>query len=243
MTLVNTSIGIAVFRKIGPLRIQEVVDFDDVVTCLPMVQEVLQGFREEATCRTSRAAKLALPIVEAPMVQSLIFEAADLYRAARRRGRSVRSSIDCLIAECAQRHDLAAWRRTDRPPRPSHPGYHALHDRKHGHDREERERRGGPAAVGGGGNPQHASHCGKEEHYVADHGPPDSPEVYPQRVVQQQLDAQKRAHEADLHIVEPGAAECWGAHDEHDKRDGQRELCPAHGVADLRLLTRRKTST
>jgi len=31
---------------------------------------------------------------------------AGLYRAARNRGLTVRSSVDCLIAACALRHDL-----------------------------------------------------------------------------------------------------------------------------------------
>jgi predicted nucleic acid-binding protein len=34
----------------------------------------------------------------------VFLEAADLYRAARRAGLTVRSGIDCLIAACALRH-------------------------------------------------------------------------------------------------------------------------------------------
>ena len=48
----------------------------------------------------------ALPIVESPMEESLFIEAAGLYRAARRQGLTVRSSVDCLIAACALRHDM-----------------------------------------------------------------------------------------------------------------------------------------
>jgi hypothetical protein len=44
--------------------------------------------------------------VESPLEQSLFLEGVDLYRAARRIGATVRSSIDCLIAACAIRHDL-----------------------------------------------------------------------------------------------------------------------------------------
>ena len=42
---------------------------------------------------------LSLPIVESPMEESLFLEAANLYRAGRRRGLTIRSSVDCLIAE------------------------------------------------------------------------------------------------------------------------------------------------
>jgi hypothetical protein len=40
------------------------------------------------------------------MEESLFIEAAELYRSARRQGLTVRSSVDCLIAACALRHDL-----------------------------------------------------------------------------------------------------------------------------------------
>ena len=48
---------------------------------------------------------LAMPMVEAPLDEALILEAVALYRSARRRGLTIRSSVDCLIAACALRHD------------------------------------------------------------------------------------------------------------------------------------------
>jgi len=36
----------------------------------------------------------------------VFLEAAGLYRTARRRGLTIRSSVDCLIAVCALRNDL-----------------------------------------------------------------------------------------------------------------------------------------
>jgi predicted nucleic acid-binding protein len=72
-----------------------------------VIQEVLQGFREERSYRAAREAMLALPIIESPMVETLFLEAASLYRSARRQGLTVRSSVDCLIAACALRHNVA----------------------------------------------------------------------------------------------------------------------------------------
>jgi hypothetical protein len=109
--LVDTSVWIEVFRARGPLDLEAVVDFDDVVTCLPVIQEVLQGFRDEATQRRARQAMLSLPIVESPLRDDVFLEAVDLYRVARRSGRTVRSSVDCLIAACALRHDLEVLHR------------------------------------------------------------------------------------------------------------------------------------
>jgi len=104
--LVDTSVWVEVFRAKRPLNLELVVPFDDIVTCLPVVQEVLQGFRDERAFRLARDAMLALPIVESPMNQALFEEAVGLYRAARRAGITVRSSIDCLIAACAIRNEL-----------------------------------------------------------------------------------------------------------------------------------------
>jgi predicted nucleic acid-binding protein len=109
--LVDTSIWIETFRRTRPLDLESIVPFDDVVTCLPVVQEVLQGFREEAAFRAAQTAMLALPIVEAPIGESVVLAAVGLYRTARRRGLTVRSSVDCLVAACALRHDLEVLHR------------------------------------------------------------------------------------------------------------------------------------
>jgi predicted nucleic acid-binding protein len=109
--LVDTSVWIELFRKPSRLKLADVGDLDDVATCLPIVQEVLQGFQDAAAQRTARQALLALPIVESPLSAELYLEAVDLYRAARAQGVTVRSSIDCLIAACALRHDLTVVHR------------------------------------------------------------------------------------------------------------------------------------
>lgn len=106
MTLVDTSVWIEVFRRSRPLDLTAVVELDEIVTCLPVVQEVLQGFRDERAYRLAREAMLSLPTVESPLASDVVLEAVGLYRAARSRGLTVRSSIDCLIAACALQHDL-----------------------------------------------------------------------------------------------------------------------------------------
>jgi predicted nucleic acid-binding protein len=111
MTLVDTSVWIEVFKRAKPLELESVVAFDEVVTCLPVVQEVLQGFREENAFRVARDAMNSLPIVESPLDLDVFTEAVQLYRSARRAGLTIRSSVDCLIAACAIRHDLAVLHR------------------------------------------------------------------------------------------------------------------------------------
>ena len=45
-------------------------------------------------------------VVESPLSEAVVLEAVALYRSARRVGLGVRSSVDCLVAACALRHDL-----------------------------------------------------------------------------------------------------------------------------------------
>ena len=106
MVLVDTSVWIEVFRRPSRTVLDDLVDFDDVVTCLPVIQEVTQGFRDERAFGRAREAMHALPIVESPLSAAVFDHAADLYRAGRRAGVTVRSGVDCLIAACAIRHGL-----------------------------------------------------------------------------------------------------------------------------------------
>jgi predicted nucleic acid-binding protein len=107
MLLVDTSVWIEVFRKPARVRLDRIVDFDDVVTCLPVVQEVLQGFRDERAFLTAREAMYALPLVASPLTRPVFDHAIDIYRAARRAGITIRSGVDCLIAACAISQSLA----------------------------------------------------------------------------------------------------------------------------------------
>ena len=111
MVLVDTSAWVQVFRKRSRFDLEAVVDLDEVVTCLPVIQEVLQGFREERAYRIARESMLAFPIVESPLAVEVVEDAIALYRLARRKGLTVRSGVDCLIAACAVRNGLEVLHR------------------------------------------------------------------------------------------------------------------------------------
>jgi predicted nucleic acid-binding protein len=104
--LVDTSAWIEVFRKPARIDIRRLGDLDAIVTCLPVIQEVLQGFADETAYRTAREAMWSFPVVESPLGAGVFDEAVALYRAARRAGITVRSGVDCVIAACAIRHSL-----------------------------------------------------------------------------------------------------------------------------------------
>lgn len=107
--LVDTSVWIEFFRDRRRVDLEAIAGAEEILTCLPIVQEVLQGFRDEAAFRRARAALLAVPILESPLSSDVFLTGVDLYRLARRAGLTVRSSIDCLIAACALRHDVEVF--------------------------------------------------------------------------------------------------------------------------------------
>lgn len=106
MILIDTSVWVELFREQSPYRLEDSLEIDEVVTCLPVVQEVLQGFRDEGAYSIAREAMLALPIVESPLGLEVFEEAVDLYRRARSSGLTIRSGVDCLIAACALRNQV-----------------------------------------------------------------------------------------------------------------------------------------
>ena len=103
MVLVDTSVWIEVFRRPRGLDLEKLVALEEVVTCLPIYQEVLQGFRDEWAFRVARQSFAAMPIIESPMGRSLFDDAVEIFRTGRRAGVTIRSSVDCLIAACAIR--------------------------------------------------------------------------------------------------------------------------------------------
>ena len=110
--LVDTSAWIEVFRRPARVTLDQIVDDRDrIVTCLPVIQEVLQGFADERAYRIAHSAMYAFPCVDSPLSAAVVDMAVDLYRRARRAGVTVRSSVDCLIAASASRHHLTVVHR------------------------------------------------------------------------------------------------------------------------------------
>jgi predicted nucleic acid-binding protein len=102
--VVDSSVWISVFSKRPPFRLEDLVDINEVVTCLPIVQEVLQGVDDDDRFEEMRDALYDLRAIEDPLTGELFHEAILLFRAARKSGVTVRSPVDCLIAACAIRH-------------------------------------------------------------------------------------------------------------------------------------------
>lgn len=106
MILVDTSVWIEMFAGRVQARPE---DFLDMATCGPVIQEILQGLRSGRQAQQIRFHLLALPRIGDPVTVDRYLEAAELYAASRRRGITIRSSVDCLIASIAIWHKIPVW--------------------------------------------------------------------------------------------------------------------------------------
>ena len=106
LVLVDSSVWIDTFKAQDPLDLEAWVPIDCIVTCPQIIQEVLQGFDDERAFRIAQEAMTNLTRVGEPCTLDLYIRSAQLYRHARKKGVTVRSSIDCVIATLAIQHDL-----------------------------------------------------------------------------------------------------------------------------------------
>jgi len=105
--LVDSSVWIAVLRGHVPgledRLAKRTLDGSRVVMCEPIAMELLAGARADALAEVERLVDGLPSLALDPALDFRV--AADLARRASRTGRSVRSSMDCLIAAIATRHD------------------------------------------------------------------------------------------------------------------------------------------
>lgn len=108
MFLVDTSVWINLLGKKPSFHLAPEHLFQLVVSP-PIVQELLQGLATGPNFEILKSSILALPC--SPKLVSLedYMHAADIYRAGRRRGLTIRSSVDCLIAALAINQGLPVW--------------------------------------------------------------------------------------------------------------------------------------
>jgi predicted nucleic acid-binding protein len=108
--LVDTSVWADFFNNHPSPEQQALADLftssAEICTCGVVVAEVFQGLRkEEGRARLSELFR-DLTFLE-PGGIDFYFRAAELYRALRRRGKTIRSTIDCILAVLAEEHGCA----------------------------------------------------------------------------------------------------------------------------------------
>jgi hypothetical protein len=83
---------------------------DEVCTCGIVVAEVFQGLRRAEGRAAIRRSFEDLAFLE-PSGMPLYLRAAALYRGLRERGKTVRSTVDCIIAALAEENDCSVLAR------------------------------------------------------------------------------------------------------------------------------------
>jgi predicted nucleic acid-binding protein len=108
VVLVDSSVWVDYFNGAVNLQTQFLdssLQKEEVVLGDLVLLEVLQGFHSDRDYATARNALLNLPILPLGGTATAL-QAADNYRRLRRRGVTVRKTVDCLIATFAIEHGL-----------------------------------------------------------------------------------------------------------------------------------------
>lgn len=110
MILVDTSIWIDVFNRKSATSIP-IHYYPMLCTCGPIVQEVLQGIANSHEHQIVKDGLLSLSVIADPLPMDVFVDASELFASGRKRGLTIRSSVDCLIATIAIRNKLTVLHR------------------------------------------------------------------------------------------------------------------------------------
>jgi hypothetical protein len=108
MVLVDTTVWIDFFSANLNTHVQTlenlINDRQDICVCGVILTEVLQGIRNDSEFKKTR--NLFTNLIFLPMPYSVYLRAAEIYRALRRKGITIRKSVDCMIAAVALEHEI-----------------------------------------------------------------------------------------------------------------------------------------
>ena len=103
--LVDSSVWIDLFngsKTPETEKLEKLIRNDEQVCLSPTIlQEVLQGFKTDSDYETAKNLLMAFPILIVDTLD-LAIQAADLYRGLRKKGITINTSNDCLIAMTAK---------------------------------------------------------------------------------------------------------------------------------------------
>ena len=77
---------------------------EDICICGIILTEVLQGIRKDSQFKKTR--ELFNNLLFLPMPYPVFLRAAEIYRSLRRKGITLRKSVDCIIASVAIENDI-----------------------------------------------------------------------------------------------------------------------------------------
>ena len=108
MVLIDTTVWVDFFagRQLPHVAALErlIKGREDICICSIILTEVLQGIREKNEFRKTK--DLFNTMIFLPMPYSVFLGAAEIYRTLRRKGITIRNSIDCMIGSVAIENDI-----------------------------------------------------------------------------------------------------------------------------------------
>jgi len=108
MILIDTTVWIDFFKasSLHHVVILEnlISNREDICICGIILSEVLQGIRKDSEYTKTR--ELFEEVIILPMNNSTFFRSAEIYRALRRKGITIRKPLDCVIASVAIENEI-----------------------------------------------------------------------------------------------------------------------------------------
>jgi predicted nucleic acid-binding protein len=112
MILVDTSVWIDFLTgKDTPYRHifrQLIEEEEDICITEIILTEILQGIKDDDLYETIKSYLLEFPIIKPSGTETFI-AASEIYRKCRKEGKTVRKTVDCIIAAIAQESDLTLF--------------------------------------------------------------------------------------------------------------------------------------
>ena len=112
MILADTTVWIDFFKGTHSIlrkRLHQLIEQEEEL-CLTSihVREILQGIRSDVEFERTKRYLLSFPIFLMQDIETHL-HAARIYRSCRKRGKTVRKTVDCLIAAVAIENDLTLF--------------------------------------------------------------------------------------------------------------------------------------
>lgn len=108
MVLVDTTVWVDFFSGLSYPHVKTLENFitdrEDICICGIILTEVLQGIRKDSEFRRTR--DLFANLIFLPMQYSSFLRSAEIYRGLRRKGITIRKSMDCMIASIAIENEI-----------------------------------------------------------------------------------------------------------------------------------------
>ena len=108
MVIVDTSVWIDFFAgkhtKNTDYLFKIIEDSDDICICGLIMTEVLQGFKSEK--EYEKVKNILSGLIYLPITKNMFVSAAIIYRTIRKKGKTLRSPIDCIIAAMCVEHEV-----------------------------------------------------------------------------------------------------------------------------------------